>query len=311
MRYSLLSRFQGTFCGSVLGELLGLNLPGLPKGQFPPVSISGGWYDFAIASTDHLLKANSTERVATSPSPAALGAIVPVACFYHENRLLLHKQLASLGQSYAFTPEIQLNAVILSQILALIFKEQLLVPLNVLPQLTEQFNAELEHLDSKELLPQLHHLQTLLEQGATLEAVESQLSHPCTATLSMLRALYCFLSTPEDFRLVVLRAARTSKTPQLTSAIAGMLAGAYNSFSGIPLSWRLGWHKLSHAQGTPPDIRHLSQLAHHLWAAWSGSYYAIAPALQSKDDGNLVSDPVFLNVAQLSAIAAPQTLRPR
>ncbi|NES97039.1 MAG: ADP-ribosylglycohydrolase family protein [Desertifilum sp. SIO1I2] len=311
MRYSLLSRFQGTFCGSVLGELWGLNLPELSRGQFPSALTSGGWYDFAIASTHNLLKANLTERVATSPSPAALGAIVPIACFYHENRLLLQQQLASLGQSYAFTPEVQLNAVILSQILALIFKEQLLVPLNVLPHLIEQFNSELEHLDSKELLPQLHHLQTLLEQGATLEAVESQLNHSCAATLSMLRALYCFLSTPEDFRLVVLRSARTSKTPQLTSAIAGMLAGAYNSFSGIPLSWRLGWHKLSQVQGTQPDLHHLSQLAHHLWAAWSGSYYATAPALQSKDAQNLVSDPVFLNVAQLSAIAAPQTLRPR
>lgn len=335
MRYSLFSRFQGVFFGSVLGEYLGLNCLGKPPeilgrsiSHFPhrftftsQLAPDPGWHDFATSSLERLLQsvhwqtdpqfsilpenhdsAQTRLEIASRGQkyfPTALGAIAPVACFYHENRILLEQHITSLAHTYHFPPEVTLSARVLGELLGLILREQL-EPLSVLPNVIEQLTRS-ENADSGETQPvllQLSQVQTLIEQGTTLEASLYQLISGPTDSLPMALACYCFLSTPEDWRLVVLRAARSGKVPPLTCAIAGALAGAYNSVGGIPVSWRLKLRDLSsHPEALPKShSSELFQLSHHLLAAWSGIY----------DLSAIASEPL-----SESAIAAPQILRPR
>ena len=107
-------------------------------------------------------------------------------------------------------------------------------------------------------------------------------AHTCIAL-----AFYCFLSTPENFRLAVSRATRTSYQPHLTTALTGALAGAYNSIIGIPVSWRLTANRIS--QGT----QRLS-LAKRLIEVWAGVY-----------------DVSVLTQDQPLAVAAPRVIQPR
>jgi len=51
-------------------------------------------------------------------------------------------------------------------------------------------------------------------------------------------ALYCFLSSPNDYRATVLRAANTDGDSDSLACIAGAISGAYNGLDAIPQQWR-------------------------------------------------------------------------
>ena len=97
-------------------------------------------------------------------------------------------------------------------------------------------------------------------------------------------ALYCFLSTPEDLRLSILRSQQQEKNLPGVSALTGSLSGAYNSTGGIPINW----HQL---------IKHHSALKGYtkqidiLFAKWSGIYsphQAVIPAQQPVASGGTI-----------------------
>ncbi len=100
-------------------------------------------------------------------------------------------------------------------------------------------------------------------------------------------AFYCFLSTPCDLRLALLRAARCGEAAPVIAALTGALGGAYQGLGGLPLAWVA---TDSHVWGIPETALHA--LAAHLFAAWSGVY---APAERMA----------------VAAIAAPGVIRPR
>ncbi|MBW4576672.1 MAG: ADP-ribosylglycohydrolase family protein [Aphanothece sp. CMT-3BRIN-NPC111] len=154
--------------------------------------------------------------------------------------------------------------------------------------LIEQTIAYL-HDSQAPLVQQLAQVQTLLKQGATLEMAlmhlcrDTQQRNPCTP---IALAFYCFLSTPEDFRLSVTRAIRTGYQPQITAALTGALSGVYNSLTGIPLEWRLSFNR--------SDSSKMLQLADSLLAVWSGVY-----------------DPSTAEPCPLVAVAAPNVMQRR
>ncbi|MEM7757979.1 MAG: hypothetical protein AAF298_07625 [Cyanobacteria bacterium P01_A01_bin.40] len=50
---------------------------------------------------------------------------------------------------------------------------------------------------------------------------------------------YCVITTPQDFKLSILRAASIdSSIAELTTTLTGTLSGAYNGIAGIPGNWR-------------------------------------------------------------------------
>ncbi|NER26144.1 MAG: ADP-ribosylglycohydrolase family protein, partial [Symploca sp. SIO1C4] len=88
--------------------------------------------------------------------------------------------------------------------------------------------------------------------------------------ISIALAFYCFLDTPEDFRLCVSRASLSKYQPQTTAAVCAALSGAYNSVVGIPADWCLGANSLGIG-------RQRQQLADRLLAVWSGVYSISVP----------------------------------
>jgi hypothetical protein len=76
-----------------------------------------------------------------------------------------------------------------------------------------------------------------------------------------------------DFRLTLLQAAKMPH-PHVNCAIAGALAGAAHSLTGIPPSWRQRFNQAGYASfwGLTSEVE-LSQIADDLFAAWSGIYH--------------------------------------
>ncbi len=111
------------------------------------------------------------------------------------------------------------------------------------------------------LTEMLLQVQILLEKGADLETATTHLCKSATALrerqgegekklqtesivnpgnlIPIALAFYCFLNTPEDLRLSVVRAARCGIAGQITCALTGALSGAYNGVAAIPVEWRL------------------------------------------------------------------------
>lgn len=75
-------------------------------------------------------------------------------------------------------------------------------------------------------------LEELLEDLCSIDHKEIALS------------LFCFLSNPQDFELTVRQALFLEQSFARASALSGVLSGAYNGLTGIPINWRnLYWHQ--------------------------------------------------------------------
>lgn len=326
MRYSLSSRFRATLLGAAIGEtryapkhfpypdatkpqaqvqLLNCSgaqpkLPVVPPGG--RLAILGAeslirlgrfdlndWRD--ACGKDSLLRIMaSSEQNVTNCLSTAIIATLPIALFHHENEIKLRQnlQLAVPGQDQAVSRD---GALAVGYAIAQSLNEKLNAA-TLIPQIIT-FLGEPE----TQIAQHLSQVQTLLAQQASLVRAVNELSQDDLSSTPIALAFYCFLSTLEDFRLSVMRAALTRYQPQITSAIAAALSGAYNSTSGIPLNWRLALStdaKLA-AWGitTEAEILHISD---SLVAVWSGVYsLAIHPT----------------NNTQVAAIAAPRVIRPR
>ena len=125
-------------------------------------------------------------------------------------------------------------------------------------------------------------------------------------------AFYCFLNTPEDLRLSVVRAARCGIAGQLTCALTGALSGAYNGAAAIPVEWRqlsLAVASRSLAEGQEPSVwgtgseLKLVELANNLFAVWAGVYNPTA----GPDSWAILCE----GNAYARSVAAPYVIRPR
>jgi hypothetical protein len=154
------------------------------------------------------------------------------------------------------------------------------------------------------LTAKLEQVQTLLQQKASLETAVRQLTQTSKPSYSpqptvpnhfdpenwtaLALGFYCFLSTPEDYSLTVLRSLQTRYHPEITAAISGALSGAYQGLIAIPLKWRLEFQDPSIGPLTHPEIENnyvkinptqgeLLQLSQNLFALWSGVYRPLKP----------------------------------
>jgi ADP-ribosylglycohydrolase len=263
MRYSLLSRFQGTLLGALLGEIYGSQ-----SGQKSAPTLG-------IACKIALLGAESLIRVgkldledwvrhtgiperSLSASETAI-AIIPLALFFHENRSLLLKEVKSAAIHWDRSAESIEGVLAVGYAIAKSLTEKL-QPDALIPQILAEFTNSQSYA-----IEELARVQELLVQKSSLEMATSKLCRgKKSETTSIAMGFYCFLSTPEDFCLSVRRAARSGCQPEITAAIAGALSGAYNSLSGIPLQWSL--------TGNDIDREQIWQIGARLLAVWSGVY---------------------------------------
>ncbi|NET34805.1 MAG: ADP-ribosylglycohydrolase family protein [Cyanothece sp. SIO1E1] len=322
MQVSLLSRFQGTLLGAILGEMLGaycqaqlvqnqpISWPDVACWRLATLTASPwqlDWGDLIIEQTRSLIEhrgldltpigrlknshlrhnLKSTISSHDHEGDAAAGmaiATLPLAMFLHADPSKFQRALKQV-----LPPESALSAFMDALVTALVYGQAIalalygqLNPANLVTDIV----ASLASMDTPLTDPQFeqsvqHRVQaltsvrTLTLQSKGIETVTQQLLADPTLRHPMALALYGFLSTPADFNLTVVRAARLGYQPQLTCTLAGALAGAYTGISGLPISSRLAVSQvksmaLSSLRGANPEVE-LLQLAHQLFALWSGA----------------------------------------
>lgn len=380
MRHSLLSKFQGTILGAVLGDSIGLQYqrqlvgilpqtedlePILPLTKHQQLTVSGATLALnsvnsnvpsgkdssasgrlAVACAQSLIRCSGLdlkdwrdtwEAFAKSeiyhpgsaefesilnPCEAAVAAL-PAAMFFHENKAKLREKIMLAIEVWPNEnqPEWETAILAVEYAIARALKEKL-DPATAIEQTIAYVKTD------NALTELLLQVQILLEKGADLETAATHLCKSATALrerqgegkkklqtesivnpgnfIPIALAFYCFLNTPEDLRLSVVRAARTGITGQLTCALTGALSGAYNGAAAIPVEWRqvssAAVKSLPKAEGREPSVWEMGsdaiivELANNLFAVWAGVY---------RPDASLDS------AALARAVAAPYVIRPR
>ncbi|MBW4492314.1 MAG: ADP-ribosylglycohydrolase family protein [Oscillatoria princeps RMCB-10] len=341
MRYSLLSRFQGALLGAAAGEVLGAGCQGRSRAQLQQLrpgvggrglrldspgrgSQAAGLGRLAVAGAESLIQcgvlnvshwggSEELSRTSRTGAGAAAAICLPMALFYHENEEKLLSQLHGAVLSLQSPRAASSGVLAVGCALGMALKEKLDPQTLIRQTIACLEDAGAVNPATAELLARV---ESLLERGACLEMAAEQLgrrepaaraaangsageSSPDSALIAL--AFYCFLSSPEDMRLSVMRAVRAGFDPILTGMLTGALSGAYNSTAGMPVGWRAA---LSQPAGTSPlnelwgvaGAAEILQLAARLLAAWSGVYQPAEAGIES---------------CRWGAVAAPQIIRPR
>jgi ADP-ribosylglycohydrolase len=254
------------------------------------------WETFAQSELYHW--PNTEAKNILNPCESAVAAL-PTALFYHENKAKLRAKLMLATDVWhnQNASEYQTGVLALGYAIARSLKEKL-DPSTAIPQTITYLATD------NALTELLSQVQILLEKGADLERAKNHLCKSAIALeeshtkgekksqtnsivnpgnfISMAIAFYCFLSTPEDLRLSVFRAARCGIAAPLTCSLTGALSGSYNGAAAIPVEWR-SRHSAAvasnlAAEGPEPSLcltatdAKIKQLANHLLAVWSGVY---------------------------------------
>ncbi|MGV0023475.1 ADP-ribosylglycohydrolase family protein [Phormidesmis priestleyi] len=281
MQYALSNRFQATLVGAALGEAWGMETDLHQTSFTQPLPLQ--------TLTQHylqqLLESRNLEPFEQKLSaPDVTGkmaiALLSVGLFFHEDRLKLWQNLER-AIARVQDPQVDQQGVFAVEFAIAEILQERLDPFTLIPQLLTTLEV-LDDAKSGPLIQQLCQVQTLLQEQAGLDTA-LKLRHSEGAISSsyppgVALAFYCFLSTPDNFRLSLLRAARTHQP--VVCGLTGALSGAYNGLNGMPIEWRLA---INHTET-------LSQ-AGHLLAHWSGVY-----------------NPTDCE-ALTSAVAAPQVIR--
>ncbi|NJN85779.1 MAG: ADP-ribosylglycohydrolase family protein [Leptolyngbyaceae cyanobacterium SL_7_1] len=300
--YSLTNRFMGGMVGAVLGECIGTW-----SRMHPPVTLRSlhhvawtapnsanlplNWSLELVEGVTALLKpvpgdlARVIARIQLAPSVANRAiASLPLAFYLHNDSLLLRQSLeATLNPS---TPSAQIEqttiALLVDVVAALLRGDDPIQPIRYAID-----NSELAQTCPALIyrLTQLYdlHTQKLGLAAAAQLSYEDDLPQLSRANLmsqetvvlinALAIALYGFLSSPEHFRLAIVRVAAFGYTPSLTCTLVGILSGVHNTMTDIPLVWR---QFLRHTEGQveqAPDLdQHLAVLSKQLTAVWSGVY---------------------------------------
>lgn len=319
MRYSLVSRFRGTLLGILLGQSLAKDYEQKSQNCSEMVRL-------AILGTQSLISLGKLDlddwlkrQQQKSPDlvtnnkvlPQAILATIPVALFFHDNKIKLRENLLRVLEIWDHDPVVRDGTLAIGYAIAQSLTEKL-QPQTLIPQ-TIAFLGE-----TSTLLPQkLLKVNDLLEQRVGLEKVQAELSKQEKWTNAVAIAFYCFLSTLEDFSVSVLRAtdngniarqeARASDYLQTIGAITGALSGAYNSSVGIPVKWQMMRSQVDLAAWELTSFDQMLELADALVAVWSGMYsVAQHPSQSQLQQGSVMSEEQALCV-----YAAPRVIRSR
>jgi hypothetical protein len=291
MKYLLLARFQGALIG---GNIIYINQHQISPNQLiidtTPALIAG------ITSLIHHHRfdpqdwAKNMQPDISSPDRAII-AMLPLMLFFHDDRVKLRETLIEISHSWELDWETCSSAVAIGYIISRSLTESF-NPRTIIPQLLDQIINL--HPD---LYQSLSAIDRLLAQAHSLHQVTEKLTatrHPIITPTVL--AIYCLLSTPEDFGLATRRADQIEYEHQLTCALTGILSGTHNSLAGIPLNGYLA---------TQERDRWLLA-AENLLSAWAGVYHEHS----SRSIGLLPasSQPI---VAYPLAVASPQVIQRR
>ncbi|HIK30301.1 MAG TPA: ADP-ribosylglycohydrolase family protein [Oscillatoriales cyanobacterium M59_W2019_021] len=276
MPYSLLSRFQGSLCSAALVRCAfdhwqslkseptsGSRLDGIDPDCDFDQTLSDTVLATLIQHGQPGIHLEIDRQPALRESEVdCWTAFVAIALFFHEDNARRRQGIEKLGKTISLSPASIDAADAVGYAIACILHDDL-DPSALIPQ-TIAYLTEIEA--DATVRQQLATGQTLLDRGASLEETRTVFARQ-KATLdpsltgvgqAIALAFYCFLSTPEDWRLSVGRSLQLSERSPLAPFVAGTLSGAYNTLSGIPGEWRMA------------EINSLRQAASRLYAAWAG-----------------------------------------
>jgi hypothetical protein len=257
MNQLLLNRFQGALIG---GNIIYLNPHQVAPNQLIIDTssalidgINGLIYPDRFIAQDWAKSINSD-----SCSPDRLMvAMLPLMLFFHEDRVKLREILIDVSHSWQLDWETCSSAIAIGYIISRSLTESF-NPQTIIFQLLDEMN-NLHPL----LFQSLSTIAELLEQPSSLHQITRRLTTTHPIITPTILAIYCALSTPADFSLSTRRAYHTKNRSPLTCALTGMLAGAQNSLTGIPLNGYLA---------TQSRVEWLSA-AESLLNAWAGVYH--------------------------------------
>jgi ADP-ribosylglycohydrolase len=293
MEHLLLTRFQGALIG---GNMIYLSPQQLAPNQLmidtKPALIDGLNSLIGRGKFDPQDWLQNTFIDISSPA-RAIAAMLPLMLFFHDDRVKLRETLINVSHGWELDWETCSSAVAIGYIISRSITESF-NPRTIVSQLLDE-TINLHPLVFQELST----VDRLLDRASSLQQVTQRLTtilHPIV-TPTML-AIYCFLSTPEDFSLATRRADRLGDRSQLTCALTGMLAGTHNSIAGIPLNGYIA------TQGRAEWLL----AAESLFTAWAGVYHAHGgSSLGSNVPGS--SDPMVTYYPL--AVAAPRVMQQR
>jgi hypothetical protein len=269
MRYSITSRFYGTLLGATIAEKI--TNPSKANEAIAKILIPGAQSLVELGRFERQSWLEKLLILELTPLQAVV-ATLPLALFYHDNKINLRSNLLSVASIWQHEPVIQESILAIGYAIAQALTEKL-YPIKLIPQILSFIEP------STELNDALQQVQTLLEQKAGIE--KTIIVKGSSVTTSVALAFYYFLSTVEDINLSV---KRSRQSPFVSREIVGALSGAYNSAANIPSSWQVA------DSPTCPKAEML-QLSEDLVAVWSGVY----------DSNQLIS----------TAVAAPRVIRSR
>ncbi|MBW4645438.1 MAG: ADP-ribosylglycohydrolase family protein [Goleter apudmare HA4340-LM2] len=327
MRYSLVSRFRGT----LLGALLGARLASSQDKQLnrrcdvDKIAVLGVQSLITLGKLDlddwrerqrqNSLHLDPTDEI----SPNLILSTLPVALFFHENIIKLRQNLLRVLQIWEDDPVVRDGTLAVGYAIAQILTEKL-HPQTLIPEAIA-FIGE----TPTSLPQQLLKVNDLLDRGAGLDRAQAELSKEEKQSSAIAMAFYCFLNTLEDYRLAVSRATRTGDVwceddenlhPQTISAITGALSGAYNSTTGIPLTWQVFYLQPNSTAWGMTNFSQMLKLADGLVAVWSGVYNFDPSPIGLQPEGCVMSGEqasLLLGEAvdSLCVYASPRVIRSR
>ncbi len=313
MQYSLFNRFRGALVGAIMGEVFGayvqkqspsqkLNwrsrqqlprnfnwaFPSGPELSNESQNNPPKWATWHLESLirQGILTTKPAEKLFITPSSLnsrtdityehSVITWVPIALFFHEQQGKLQENLIQVIEGEKLK-----IVLIIARAIGWALQGKL-EPEKLIREIINELQSEHNQEKSDSLIQQLEQVERLIQQNAGIEMVERSIWSADQIT-PVAVALYCFLSTPTDFRLSVIRASRIGNEPQLTCAIAAVLSGTYNGITGIPLSWRLTLNRKNAINSLLKSIwginsgTEIETLSDRLLSAWVGIYHPNSP----------------------------------
>jgi hypothetical protein len=281
MEHSLLSRFQGSWFGSILGDLMG-------EGQFP------AWLEarnnLALATIESPVAAEELATIepelsSSSSSELAL-LLLPLILFYVDDFSQLRQIVTQKSQQQLNSREFNSHKaehiqdiLIWGNIISLALKAKLKVD-NLLESILSD-----RGINTTPLMEQLKIVAGAVKTGNTMTVVARELSEASNFERTLALSVYCFAVAPENLELS-LNLAISNRHQTKLAALTGALSGAYNGFMSISPKNRLFFRQ-------NPIYRPTIDIITKLYNVWAGTYGEVP------------------NNSLLTLVAAPGTLQAR
>lgn len=269
---SLFQKFEGVIWGALLGEILGNQRNDPPENLILAPSPQEQIHRIKQGLTDYLNPPIHSPQFLENLGQSSesfqkkLTQVLPVILLCHERLGKLTSSLENFCEKQAIS-EIKIDLFLFGKSLAKILHPSF-IPSQLLPELIQ--TPELPEEEQEKLIT----LEKLLKRKTNLQKAIVELNQPSKIDKSsgektanfrsvLLLALYSFLSTPEDFRLSLMRGYQTGYDPSLIGWLIGVLSGGYNSSIGIPVDEVCVLAK-------QVDLTHVKDLTQKLFSLWVG-----------------------------------------